>query len=104
VGSRARIISDPDTEVLDLERAFLVDLIILLESWEYTDNYCTHSVQADNLSVCLLDFSQLHKEVPETRFGNHGVGRKDSHPIQLWCWVCLGWQMAANDLVFCETT
>merc|ERR1711977_593778 len=59
VGTRARIVSDPDTEVLDLHWALLVD-----------------NVQADDLSVRLLDLAELHQEVPETRLCNHGVGCK----------------------------
>jgi hypothetical protein len=64
----------------------------------------THHIQADDLSVRLLDLSQLHQKVPETRLCDDGVWCKYSHSVQLWCWVCLSWQMAANDLVFCETT
>jgi hypothetical protein len=64
----------------------------------------TYHIQANDLAVRLLDLSELHQEVPETRLCNHGVWCKDSHPVQLWRWVCLGGQMAANDLVFCETT
>ena len=64
----------------------------------------TYHVQADDLSVRLLNLSQLHQEIPETRLCNHSVGCKYSHPVQLWRGVCLRWQMAANDLVFCETT
>lgn len=65
---------------------------------------CTYNVQADDLSICLLDLSQLHQEVPETRLCNHGVDRKDSHTVELGGWVCLSWQMTANDLVFGKTT
>jgi len=64
----------------------------------------TYHVQADNLSVRLLDLSQLHQEVPETRLCNNGVWCKNSHAVQLWRWGCLRWQMAADDLVFCEAT
>ena len=64
----------------------------------------TYNVQADDLSVRLLDLAELHQEVPETRLCNHGVGCKNSHAVQLWCRVCLRGQMAANDLVFRKTT
>jgi len=61
-------------------------------------------VEADNFTVGLLDLSELHQEVPETRLCDDSVDRKNSHPVQLGRRVCLGGQMAANDLVFCETT
>jgi hypothetical protein len=64
----------------------------------------TYLVKADDFTVGLLDLSQLHQEVPESRLCNHGVWCKYAHPVQLWGWVRLGGQVAANDLVFCETT
>jgi hypothetical protein len=64
----------------------------------------TYHIQADNLSIRLLDFSQFHQEVPETRLCNHSVWCKYAHPVEFWRWVGLAGQMAANDLVFCETT
>ena len=64
----------------------------------------TYNVDADDLTVGLLDLSELHQEVPETRLCNNSVWGKNSHSVQLWRWVCLGWQVAANDLVFIETT
>jgi hypothetical protein len=105
VGARAGIISDPDTEVLDLHGALLVDLMQLQLAAAHPLNIkATHHVQGDDLAVRLLDLSQLHQEIPETRLCNHSVWRKDSHSVQLWGWVCLTWQMAANDLVFRKTT
>jgi hypothetical protein len=64
----------------------------------------THHVQRNDFTVRLFDLSELHQEVPETRLCNHGVWRKDSHSVQLWRWVCLGGQVAADDLVFRKTT
>ena len=64
----------------------------------------TYNVDADDLTVGLLDLAELHQEVPETRLCNNSVWCKNSHSVQLWRWVCLGWQVAANDLVFVETT
>lgn len=49
VGARPRIVADPDAEVLDLKRAFLVD-----------------DVQRNDLAIRLLDLAQFHEEVPET--------------------------------------
>lgn len=64
----------------------------------------TYDVKGNDLSVGLLDLAELHQEVPEAGLGNHSVWRKNAHAVQLWRWVCLGWQMAANDLILCETT
>lgn len=101
----AGIVSDPDTEVLDLHWALLVYLgVVISKLLRCPQSKATHHVQGYDLAVRLLDFSQLHQEVPETRLRNHGVWRKDSHSVQLWCWICLTWQMAANDLVFRKTT
>jgi len=87
VGARARIVSNPDTEVLHLERALLVD-----------------HIQTDDFTIGLLDLSELHQEVPETGFCNHGVGCKNPHAIELWSGVGVGGQVAPNDLILCETT
>jgi hypothetical protein len=103
VGSRAGIVSDPDAKVLDLRRALLVDLTGSAPCPVHPIQ-TTYHVQANNLAICLLDLSELHQEVPETRLCNNGVWCKYSHPVQLGCWVCLSGQMAANDLVFRETT
>lgn len=48
VGAGARVVLDPDTEVLDLLGLLLVDL-----------------VYGDDLTVGLLDLAELAKEVPE---------------------------------------
>lgn len=104
VGSGAGIISDPDAEVLDLQRALLRDLHFIRQNFHVQKRKDTHHVDADDFSIGLLDLSQLHQEVPETGLCNHGVWRKYSHSVELGRWVCLGWQMAADDLVFCETT
>jgi len=87
VGAGAGIISDPDTEVLDFERALLMDF-----------------VQGDDLTISLLDLAEFHQEVPETGLGDHGVGCEYAHAVELGGWVCLRWQVAADDLVFGKTT
>lgn len=104
MGAGAGVVSDPDAEVLDLQGALLVDLGLSSAPCRSQPNQSTYHVQADDFTVRLLDLSELHQEVPETRLRNHGVWRKDPHSVQLGRWVCLGGQMAANDLVFCETT
>jgi len=64
VGAASRIISDPHAKVLDLLRAFLVDL-----------------VDRDDLAVGLFHLAELAEEVPESRFGDHVVWCKDSHAV-----------------------
>lgn len=67
-------------------------------------NSGAYHIEADNLSVRLLDFAELHEEVPETRFRDHGVWCEDTHAVEFRSRVGISWQVAANDLVFCETT
>ena len=85
VGTATRVITDPNTEVLDLQRALLVD-----------------DVKADDLAVGLLDFLELRKEVPEARLGDDLVRRKDAHAVDLGGGLMLRGQVTANDLVFVE--
>jgi hypothetical protein len=61
-------------------------------------------VEADDLTVGLLDLSQLGKEVPETALRDHIVGSKDAHAVELWRRVGIGRQMTADDLVFLQAT
>lgn len=63
-----------------------------------------NGVKADNLAIRLLDFSQLHEEIPKAGFGNDCVGSEYAHTVEFGCWVGLRWEMAANDLVFIEAT
>jgi len=64
VGARARVVADPDTEVLDFQGLLLVDL-----------------VDADNFTAGLLDFLQLPQEIPETGLCDDLIRRKDTHAI-----------------------
>ena len=79
------VVSDPDTEVLDLGWTSLGDL-----------------VDGDDLTGGLLDLVQLLQEVPVTGLGDDRVWCKDSHSEQLWFRNGLGWQTTANDLIFLE--
>ena len=83
VGSGARVVTDPDTEVLDLLGALLVDLwsVRLLSHYSAFDS--TYLVDGDDLTVRLLDLAELAQEVPESRLGNDLVGRKDAHAVDL---------------------
>ena len=87
VGTGTRVVTDPDTEVLDLVGSLLVNL-----------------VDGDNLTSSLLNSSELGQEVPESRLGNDSVGSKDSHTVELGLRLALGRETTANNLVFIETT
>ena len=107
VGAGARVVSDPDTEVLDLGGALLVDLKRFPSAWPclfsaQTDR--TYHVECDDLAIGLLDLPDLRQEVPETRLGDNGVVGEDAHAVQLRGWVGIGGQVAPNDLVFLEAT
>ena len=107
VGAGTRVVSDPDTEVLDLERMLLVDL----SGGQYLVHpvpiipihILTHLVERDDLTVRLLDLSELREEVPESALGNDIVWSKDAHAVELWGRVGITWKVTANDLVFLES-
>lgn len=63
----------------------------------------TYHVEADDLTVGLLDLTELGQEVPEPRLGDDGVRREDAHAVQLGRGVGLGGQMTPDDLVLGET-
>lgn len=87
VGAGARVVADPDAEVLDLQGVGLVDL-----------------VQADDLAVGLLDLLELHQEVPEAGLGDDLIGGEDPHAVQLRGRVRLRGQVAPDDLVLLKAT
>lgn len=82
-----RVVTDPDTEVLNLGRVLLEDL-----------------VDANNLTVGFLDTAQTSKEVPETGLGNNLVRSEDAHSEELRLRLGLSRKMATNDLVFVHAT
>jgi hypothetical protein len=108
VGSRARVVADPDAEVLDFHGAFLVDLNIVINPTHHTvlpslsTRSGTYHVQADDLSICLLDLAELHEEVPESRLGYDGVRGEDSHAVEFGGRVCIGGEVATDYLVLVE--
>ena len=114
VGAGARVVADPDTEVLDLHRALLVDLRGMdvsrhrvcpknfLPNPLAAPNF-TYHVDADDLAIALLDLPELGQEIPEPRLGDDGVRREDAHAVQLGRGVGLRGQITPDDLVLCET-
>jgi len=87
VRSRSRIVANPNSKVLHFLWALLVNL-----------------VDGDNLAVGLLNLAELCKEIPEAGLGNNIVGSENTHTIEFWSRLGLGGEVAADDLVFPETT
>lgn len=106
VGTGARVVAEPDTEVLDLQRALLSDLEGVVISGLSVDSLGaldTYHVQGDDLTVGLLQLAELSQEVPEPRLSDNGVGRKNTHAVQLGGGVRLGGQVTPDDLVLVKT-
>jgi len=87
VGAGARVVADPDTEVLDLGGPLLVDL-----------------VKRHDLSSTLLDLPELFQEVPETGLRYNGVGSEEAHPVELRSGLGLRGEFPADDLILMKTT
>lgn len=67
-------------------------------------NHFAYLVQANDLTIGLLDLAQLGQEVPESTLGDHIVGCKDAHPVQLRRRVGIRRQMPSDNLVFLQAT
>lgn len=87
VGTRARIITQPDTKVLDLQGSLLTD-----------------SSAADNLTSGTLDLLELTQEVEETGFGDDFVGSEDAHLVKLRSGFLFRRKFTSNDLILEHTT
>lgn len=85
VGARTWVITQPDSEVLDLQRSLLV-----------------LALDGDDLTGCLLEFAQLTQEIPETRLGDDVIRCKDDHLEEWRVWLLLGRQLATDDLIFLQ--
>lgn len=83
VGTRSRVVSDPDTKVLDL--GWLV----------FRDD-----VQRNNFTRSLLNLVQLLQKVPVSGLSNNVVWCKNSHSVQLWFWNSFGRKSSTDNLVF----
>lgn len=105
VGTGARVVSQPNSEILDLLGMLLVDLRRNCECHSGNVSFgSTYGLDADNLASCLLDLSETAQEIPEPGLGNRLVGSEDGHAVHVRSRVGLGGQMAPNDLVFLKTT
>jgi len=81
VSSRLRIITQPHTEVLHL-------VGILLE----------HLIDSHEFTIGSLDLLELGHVIPESRFRNDVISRKDFHPENSWNHQVLsGLRSAYND-------
>ena len=47
---------------------------------------------------------ELHKEIPEARFGDDGVRSEDAHAVEFWSWFRLGGKVTTDHLVLREAT
>jgi hypothetical protein len=65
VGTGARVVLEPDTEVLNLLGLLLVDLNQSVSHVPQVLSSLTYLVYGDDLTVGLLDLAELAKEVPE---------------------------------------
>lgn len=83
--SRSRIITQPDTKVLNLNRCLLWD-----QSYWY------------DLSSRFLEFFQLSQEIPKSWFGHYFVRREYPHFIQGSILFFFGGQFAPNDFIFLQ--
>jgi len=87
VSTGARVVSEPDAEVLNGGRLLLVDLLA-----------------GDNLAHSLLDLLQTIQVVPEARLGHHAIRGKDTHPVQRGDPKFVGGNLSPNDAVFDQIT
>lgn len=87
VGAGARVVAQPDAEILDLERTVLVNL-----------------AQRHNLAVGALDLLELAQKVEEAGLGDNLVRGKDAHLVELGGGLGSGRQAAADDLVLVHHT
>lgn len=83
VSSRARIITKPDTKVLNLQGLLLQNLR-----------------DGNNFTGGLLNLLKLAEEVPVARLGNNFVGGKDAHLVELRSGLLSGGELTSNKLIF----
>ena len=91
VGSRARVVTQPNTEVLHL-RSRLVDLPL-------THAPHTHLVHSQNLSGSVLHLLQSVHEVPVAGLGGHSVRSEQSHSVDLGLGIVLRRKSTTNNVI-----
>jgi hypothetical protein len=83
-----------------LDRVSSNSLAVLLAQYAaITITIKTYLVDANDLTVNLLDLLQLAHEVPEAGLGNDLVGGKEAHAEKLGGSILLGGEMATDQLV-----
>ena len=97
VGSRTRIVSEPNTIVLNSQWSFLWNLSLIPRF------YALYLVDSYNFPTCFLDFSSLFQEIPETGLCDLSVWSKDSHSVEFRNLVIFGWKLSSNDLVLVKS-
>ena len=81
VSSRAALVTQPDTIVLD-------NVGVLLNNFNTVQNF----------TRCLLHLTELVHVVPELGLGNNSVGGKDDHTVRFWVGVIIGGGLSADHL------
>ena len=85
VGAGTRIVTQPNTEILNLHGLLLAN-----------------GSAADNFSSGTLNLLELTQEVEETRFGNDFVGSEDAHLVELRSGILFGGEFTTDNLIFNE--
>lgn len=85
MGAGARVITKPDTVVLDTVWFPFKDL-----------------VDRDDLTGGALNLVETLQEIPVTALSYHFIGSKEAHAIQPWMWLRVGREMATHHLVFVQ--
>jgi hypothetical protein len=108
VGARPRVVTDPNTKVLDPQGVLLLDLSKLLDGIVR----CAacglilppYLLDRHNLASGLLDLPQATQEIPVSRLGNRNVRGKNDHAVKRRARVGLCGQVPADNLVLVKTT
>jgi hypothetical protein len=83
VGSRSRVVTKPDSKVLNLEWRLLVKL-----------------GNEEDFTACPLHLDLVSHEIPEARLGNTLVGSIDGHLVNLWVPFSLTGLLSPHDNEF----
>jgi len=83
VGSTSRVVSQPNSKVLDWAWVLLRDL------WA-----------SNNLTDSFLQFLVQGHEVPESWLSRNNIWSKDSHAEERWFWNFVSWDTSSDDLEF----